>query len=641
MRKEDLQDGRVNAMIGTALGMGFVSPHQMLWFATIFLMCVPFIFRNPLQGLLIFACIYGTFWILTGNDPSQFFERISKPKKYVAEQPMLTFNRAGIPMPAPMKRQKTTFKIKGKKEDYHHAERKFHLLTQGQIELEGKQVGFYLLRRGLQLMFIFGWYGYGHDPSVTAQQAFSIVSAAKDALNTLPKDIDIKCYEDVNCSCEDYLRMQAGLLGSKDHDPLSKALIRSRSKRGQDLTDQGRLLNNKIYIFAKYRVELGGDYALKQTWLDDLLSKTQPLISLFKGDNIETKKAWEKVIDYAYHYAYGTVNSLLGANTGFGMRIRTMTVEDLWERDYLELHDPPVPDIPQYIVYNEQGLQMPVINDPGNHSLGVLWESQKGYPAVPVFDRHYVYFPIKNKYAAFVRIGQIRSFPKDKEEVARGYLKYLWNILAGTNQPIYDSRVVTELTPDHSGFEMFQLDRIISNSVKREALAMKKQTVDVVAMRRREQAVEARDLLEENNIPYWCSLGIWLYRETLDQLNQDTSDLIQRIPTASVERVWHQLEEVWFQSWPFEWEAFLTKPNHRRQKYLGFQALPAMPLLKIKQADKQGMMLVSRELNTPIYIDIANRKNHTAIFAKTGVGKSIIMFEMILEYLLYGYLAVI
>ncbi len=640
MREQDLVDGRVNGMIGTALGLGFIAPKQFLYCAVIFFFCIPFILRNPPQGLLIFACIYGPFWILTGNDPTKFFERLNQPKKYIAEEPTVDFNSAGIPMPVQPKRQSTTYRVKGKRRKYHHIERKFHLLTYGQIELDGKKVGFYLLRRGSQLMFIFGWEVSGHDPSMTAEQSFSILSASNDATSNIPADIDLKCYEDITSSCEDYLRMQAALLRSKNHDLLSKELIKSRAKRAKQLSEEGRLLSNKIFYFAKYRVPLGGDYAVTQTWLDDLLSKTQPIVGAFKGKSFESQSAWEKVIDYAYRYAYRKVNTLLASNTGFGMRLRTLTVDDLWSRDYLELHQPPVPEISQYIIYNQSGLQPPVINE-GTHVLGVLFEPQAGIPAEPRFDRHCVHLPIKRQFAAFVRIGQVRSFPKDKGIVARGYLRYIYNILAGTNQPIHDCRVVTELTPDRSGFEMLQLDRIISNSVKREALAAKKQTVDVVATRRREQAVVARDLLEDNNIPYWCSVGIWLYRDSLDQLNQATSDLIQRIPAAAVERVTNNTEHVWFQTWPFEWESFLTKPNHRRQKYMGFQALPMMPMVKVKPADKQGMMFVSRELNSPLYIDIANRKNHTAIIAKTGVGKSIVMFEMILEYLLYGYLAVI
>jgi hypothetical protein len=642
MREQDLADGRINSIIGTALGLGFITPKQAIFFAAFFILCIPFILKNPPQGLLILACIYGPFWGLTGNDPTEFFERLFKPKRYIAEEPTLAFNRAGIPMPVQPKQKATTYQVKGKRTTYHHIERQWHLLTYGQIELEGKQIGLYILRRGPEVMLVFGWEIAGHDPSMTGDQAFSLLSGSNDALSSLPKDIDLKSYQEVTATCDDYLRMQAELLVSRELDPLSRELIKSRAKRAKQLTEEGRLLQNRLTVFAKYRVPLGGDYAVTQTWIDELLAKTQPLVGMIQGKSFESQEAWEKVIDYGYRYAYRKVNTLLSANTGFGMRIRTLTVQDLWERDYLELHHPPVPAVPQYLVYSEAGLQV-VLNDQGTHALGTLFEPQAGRPAEPKFDRHFCYFPIKEQYAAFVRLGQARAYPHDKQNIARGYTRYWWNILAGTaGLPIYNCRVVTELTPDHSGFEVFQLDRMISNSVKRESLAARKQTVDVVAMRRREQAIEARDLLEDNNLPYWCSVGVWLYRDSLDGLNQDVNELMGRIKgSAAVERVENNTEQIWLQTWPFEWEAFLTKPHHRRQKYLGFQARPMMPTVKVKPADKRGMMLVTRELCSPMYVDIANRKNHTAIIAKTGVGKSFLMMEAIFEYVFKGYLAVI
>ncbi len=80
--------------------------------------------------------------------------------------------------------------------------------------------------------------------------------------------------------------------------------------------------------------------------------------------------------------------------------------------------------------------------------------------------------------------------------------------------------------------------------MKREALATKKQTVDVVAVRQREQALEARDLLEDNHIPCWTSCGIWLDRHNLETLEQDLSDLCQQVPSAAVERVEYYTEDV-------------------------------------------------------------------------------------------------
>ena len=640
-------DSQVNEMIGTALGVGFVTPEQLMYCGLIFVFCLPIMFLSPINGLLIFSCLYGFWWILTGNEPRDFWSKMKQPQEYIAVEPILDFNRAGIPIPKKEPKVTTTFTIKGKKRTFHHIEPKYKFYSYGQIEIEGKEIGFYLLRRGPQVMFIFAWSIGGHDPSMEEKNAKSLLATCRSTLNQLPKDIDLKFYEDLNKSCDEYKRMQAGLMLENELDPLTKEAVRSRARRAEDLAEEGRLLSHKITVLAKYRVFLGGDYALHLNWLEELLSKTQPLVGALTGADFDSRAAWSKVINFAYKYAYKRVNFLLADNKGgFGVEAKTLTVQDIFERDYLELHElssqnPVVPRTPQYIVFNEFGLADPVINQWGNHAIGTLFEPQGGYPAVPKFDKHLVYYPIKNKYAGFLRIGQIRQLTKDRDSVELGYIKYLWNILAGQNRPIYDCRVVSEITADRSGFEIINLDRIISHSIKREALAAKKQTVDVIATRSREQALDARDELAEGNIPYWVSFGIWLYRDSKDELEQELEELTDRIVGASTEKEENCAEDVWFQSLPFEWSAFLTKPNHRRQKYISYQALPSVPLVKIEKIDDKGVMFVTRELSTPVYIDFANEQNHTAIIAKTGTGKSNLIMEILLEYIIHGHVAVL
>ena len=638
MQKKDLNGGRVNGMIGTALGFGFVTPKQIPFAGGILVLCLPFIFANPFQGLMIFIVIYGLFWLLTGNDPSQFFERFTKPKKYIAEEVPVDWGRAGIPYPKETRKMATTYKIRGQHQTFHHIERKFRLQTYGQMELDGREIGFYLLRRGTHVMIIFGWRIAGLDPALTSQQAESILSSCTDALNQLPKDIDLKCYQDIDSNFPDYLRLQ-GAMFSEDLDLLSQELIKSRAQRGRELAASGRLQSNELTIFAKYRVPLGVDYAVKQNWLDDFLAQTQPLVGILRGQKFDSLASWAKVFDAAYNYAYQKVNTLLTSNRGFGLQVRSMSVHELWARDYLELHRLPVIKIPQYIVYDERGLSEPIINS-STHCKGALFEPQDGLAVEPQFDRGFVYLPSKKKYAGFIRIGQVQKFPPDKRSVHLGYMRYLWNIVAD-KKTISNCRLVTELTADRSGYERLLLDRTISDAMKREALATKKQTVDVVAVRRREEALEARDLLEDNHIPFWTSSGIWLYRDSLETLEQDLSELCQQIPSAAVEKVQYYAEDVWFQTWPFEWSAFLTKPNHRRQKYLSFQAAPLIPLMKTQPVNHKGMMFLTRELNTPIYLDIAKEKNHTGIFAKSGAGKSNVILEMLLEYVINEQLVVL
>ena len=638
MREKELNGGRVNTMIGTALGFGFITPKQIPFAGGIMVLCMPFVFANPFQGLIIFIIAYGLFWILTGNDPSEFFERLSKPNKYMSQEVEVDFSRGGIPQPKDDKRMTTTYKIKGKNHTFHHIEKKFKLKTHGQIELDGKEIGLYLLQRGNQLMIIFGWTASGIDPATTGKQAESTLTSITDALNQLPKDLDLKIYQDVEGSFEEYLRLQYEVF-DENLDGLSKEIIKSRAKRGQELASGGRLQSNTITIFAKYRLVLGGDYAIKEGWLDDFLSQTQPLIGMLRGKKFDSKRSWEKVFDAAYNYAFAKVNTLLSSNRGFGLQVRSLTVHDLWARDYLELHEPPVTQIPQYVVYNINGLQSPIINS-SIHSLSALFEPQKGISVEPQFDRGFVYLPSRKKYAGFIRIGQVQKFAPDKGSVPLGYLRYMWNIIADKKN-ITDCRVVTELTTDRSGYERLLLDRTISDSMKREALALSKKTMDVVAMRQREEALDARDILESNHIPFWVSSGIWLYRDTLETLERDISDLCQQIPSAAVQKVQFYTEDVWFQTWAFEWEAFLTKPNHRRQKYLSFQAAPMIPLMKTQKLNDKGMMFLTRELNTAVYLDIANEKNHTGIFATSGAGKSNVILEMILEYVISKQLVVL
>ena len=639
MRIEDLKDGHVNRVLGMPFGYGIVPSQQLPAFAIILSLCLPLLIVNPIKGVLVLVLVYCTYWLITGNEPNRFYERLFKPSKYIAEEPIYCLEN-GLPLVEPG-RKESTYMIKGKKVRYKHIERKFSAIpVRGQIELDNREVGFYLLQKGQMLMFIFAWEISGYPPSMQTDEAFSILSSATDALDSLPNDIDLKFYKDLNCSCDDYLRMQAEQLASRKHNALEKELVISRAKRVKELAAQGRFLRDTTIVLAKFRVPIGGEYAVIENWRDDLFSRLQPLIGVFKEKNTELLKEWERTIEHAYRYAFLKVHNLLTDSSGFGMRVRTLTVKQLWTRDYSELHTESPPDIPEYIVFDQDGLRV-IFNESGTHSLGVLFEPEGGLPVVPRFERHYVYYPSKDVYAGFVRIGKIKRFPNDNGAVARGFIKYVWKILARTNQPIYDSRVVVEYTPNRDGLDRLQIERIISNSVKRTSEATKRRHFDVDAKLKLEQAIEAQEMLDDGRTPYWVSFGIWIYRKNKNDLDQAISDVLQRLSNAKAERSYYTVEHNWFQTWPFSWQAFLTEPHHQRQKYYSHNAVGTMPLVRETSIDDKGIMLLTRELNTPLYIDVANKKNHTAILATSGVGKSILILEFLTEFILNNHLIVL
>ncbi len=56
MQKKDLNGGRVNGMIGTALGFGFVTPKQIPFAGGILVLCLPFIFALSFPGTDYLYC---------------------------------------------------------------------------------------------------------------------------------------------------------------------------------------------------------------------------------------------------------------------------------------------------------------------------------------------------------------------------------------------------------------------------------------------------------------------------------------------------------------------------------------------------------------------------------------------------------
>ncbi|HEY9824378.1 MAG TPA: DUF87 domain-containing protein, partial [Stenomitos sp.] len=445
--------------------------------------------------------------------------------------------------------------------------------------------------------------------------------------------------QDISSGSQDYLRQQANLIRSGNIDRLSTELVKSRAHRAREMDANGELQNNRIFIYAKYRVPLGAQYAVTRNWFEEFLFRLQPVIgAMTPGVEVSAQK-WDAVIRYAFRYCYERVDSVL--SSGFGLKLQTLGAQAMYERDYGDLHESPAYAVPHLLVTDEEHTY-PVINS-GIHVRSALFEPEAGLYTTPIPGRSVIKFPSRTRrqYAGFVELGRVKTYPKESGSISRGAMRFLWRVLAAEQRPVHNCRVICELTKDRSGLDAHSADRIISNSIKREALAAKRQTVDVIAMRRRESAIEARDQLEENNSPYWVSLGIWLYRDSPEELEQDCAALIDSLPTVAAMRATECSEFAWLQSNPYEWEAMLTKPYHKRQKYLSLQAVPLLPLIKIKPINTSGMLFVSREMNTPLLLDIVNQKNHTAIIAKTGSGKSVKMFEMLLEYVLHNYPAVV
>ncbi|MGR3280386.1 hypothetical protein ACSYAD_35630, partial [Acaryochloris marina NIES-2412] len=142
-----------------------------------------------------------------------------------------------------------------------------------------------------------------------------------------------------------------------------------------------------------------------------------------------------------------------------------------------------------------------------------------------------------------------------------------------------------ELTEDPSDIEINNMDLVMKNSMKRIAKGLQEQSPDVTAEMRLTEAKELQGLIKSGCRPFWASCGIWVYRESKQEVIEACNELIDRLKTVPTELVTEQIEQYWFQSFPFEWNSLLTKPFVQRPKYLNYQAVPLLPQVQMPKMD--------------------------------------------------------
>lgn len=646
MELSDLNGGRTNPMTGYVRGIGFFSAEQIPFAVVIiFIAFVSFFFWpgngtiKAIQAILLFIFLFFSFWFLTGNDPRGWFSRLTEQKRWISVEPETKRDSAGILHPEPIKRRVEVYKTSDGTSRYHVVQKEFKLLTYAQKEDNDSYVGFYILKRGYRLMFIFAWeITQAHDPSMTTERALEQIEASANAINTMSLDIGLKVVSQVRSDATEYLRQQAEIYANEDLDNFSRALVKSRALRAKELANEGLFLQNRIFYFCKYALNIGTTDTVAQTFLDKTLGALQPVITWANGGSNEDKDAWEKVIDTAYQVAYRSINMTLTDQNNFAFSTRTLSVQDLWDRDYAVLHKKKS-EIPGYVRIVNGRLVEPSINS-AQHAIGRLFAPEDGIPVIPQFYRNYIYLPHSNKYAAFLRFDHLSVMAKHNNSLPIGIKRYLYNISASQSEahPLRDFDCVVEFRSDNPKYTEIQAERTATAAMNSIATSERKNRPNVTAENRYKEAKAVLQQLAANQNPTWISGGIWMYRNSPEELDVAIQGLTTKISGMEVEREEYDTQGVFWSSFPFEWEFFLYRAAKPRQKYFAYEAQSLVPQVKVPEADKRGALLLSRESLTPLYLDIANRKNHLGIFAMSESGKSVFMAELFLEVLLAGYL---
>jgi hypothetical protein len=629
---------KVNDAIGQEALTGGMNLAQLMGFAAITAVCFCFwiLFNPPFIPLLLSWCGINLIWLMwTGKDPTIRFESFLKRKRYQSTENTITTNAAAIPKPAE-EPESILLKLNGKNKRIFSVEKRFSLLTYGEIELDGHRIGYQLLQKGFELKFIFGWLVQGHSPSVTDAQAEIILEGINNSIISLPYNVDLKGYLEVLPGAPTYLKRLQSLL-EKAKSKFEKALILHRKKTALEMIDKGMLCEKNVFILAKYKIPLGTSARPSDEKLSKFLERVGPAITAGQVEgNVEV---WEQSIQLAYDVCWKSVNHILSSVSLMSMTAEPQTVQQLFERDWKEIHpSEPCPPVPQVLRYDSLGLHEVEFNGPLSYltPISVLYQDERSMSSVPSFGDEVHDLPLhghyveemgrrSGEYVAYLRIGKPSSFPEQEGSVNLGMLRYLNQALIGN----YNYRIIWELSKLDTFGEIINQDRKISSAVKRQDDAEERRTINVQAKRELKSSEEARDLLEDGNALCFFSLVIELRRDSPDKLTSDIINLANKLPSSNSKRVEHRIDDYYFQAKSFEYHPLATKPYNRAFRIHSHQAVACIPLIKTQPLDAKGLLLTEMASRTPLYLDIVDVvPNSTAIVATTGGGKTILASDI-------------
>ncbi|NJM66591.1 MAG: hypothetical protein HC851_13485 [Acaryochloris sp. RU_4_1] len=661
LNNEQLRFGQVNTCVGT-LQLRNLSTHQIgggLVLVMFFGFLILF-FRLPLTiAGVAFGISFVIFLLWGGRDYTKELEKWYKNRSYYSESVCAD---ESSPVPAPVYHGEM-FTKEGKKRLYKF-ERELGLRGLVSYEKDRAKPGMYVLQKpinqykvvslarekiGQVIHVIVAFKVGGFSPSKTDAQSMIALDRIERLFSSLP-NVQFKFYWDCHTSAQAYCHQQANLLRAKDHDPLSEAIIISRGKRAVRLEKANEIVETTLRIYARVEVVLGADYTVAQTWKDKEMAKYWPVledIASFVRSRITsapaqkvTSQTWMNAIDSAYTTCCLPVFKLLTQARGLGLNAKMLTVNDFFAQDWGENHPSASGKCPRYSRVTKQGIDY-VKTDPSDlHLMSILFTPEQMQlstdsdpqfvPAVPVFTQTSVYLPLLNQWAGCLKVGQQLAYEAEEDNSqARGHLRFLWRRMQGVS----NFRLISEVAGIDPVVQIKRIKTGTKNRTRRiEDAATREHTQDFGSSQELMDLVDAGHAVKSGKRTTSIATTIWLYRDTEDELDEALRSLATKnFPSGTSEVCQSLLGRRYLESLPYAWSSMHYAPHNRRENYLTAQAIPLLPFTQHQPLDRQGILFTGKDIPVSYYLDLLFRKNHTAIFAKSGGGKSLIGLEAILE----------
>lgn len=630
---ESLRGGVVNAAAGSLP----LAPYTMVHGFFALLAIVVSIFAYFLVGVETAGCIFVvvlvSLMVWGGNDTALELEKMKKTREFFGELPLKETGNDGLPRPS----FRTEPYITRKDQRYYSIEQKFnHLRFYGSYEKNLSNAGFYYQQHGTSpnVYLVFGFKVQGYSPCMDHVDCMQAMKQINRSFRNYP-DLKLRFVWSVPSDGSAQILQQKELLEQAELDDLSVEIIKARGRWAVGQEREGKLVTPTLSVYARTQSALGQENAIPQNWKDKWTAKLTPQIEKMFGDEPEQALAI-RAIDFAFDSCCTT--TMRAFNGELNLRARPLTVHELFQLDYAELHDSPVDECPQYVRVTDAGLFEHTSSESPHHILGDIFR-EEARSAVPVFYRDKVWFPSKGKkdsdgnptglYGACIRLGQMESYSGIRGSHAVGHIQNTVRWFEGLS----DVKLITEAEAINPLRRKRDIDKAITNRTKRVNAAVARQNPDMDSMDDIDDLYDARQMFRAGDrVLSVCTL-VWVYAEDADKLSLKVTQVTNRIGLDNCVLVQNAIEQHWVDSQPYTWDAMC---QDRRPEYMITQSVPLFPLAQPQPLDKKGVGFVGKHISAQYFIDFCQKKNHTLITAKSGGGKSMMGLEIMAQCIATG-----
>lgn len=502
-------------------------------------------------------------------------------------------------------------------------EGQFHLDEFIRLELEGQNIGVYLLKKKNQYRAIFLFRCKGIPPYIAEEDIHNYVDPLELGVRNLLNNEVLTFHQKF---FRTYRKYKKEILKSAGATPTRelKFLELSKLKRIEEITEKGYRQEAEIIITCSYTPSSKTDQDKDK--LDKFIEKLNGFYDEYLGGKVKEQEDIFNVITNCYDEGYRPWYNILRENMGLEVEPLTDTEAYIYLRERFNLKSDSLNEeerefaetIPQVIVYDGENVTLEQ-----NSSLHPVSKILNELPDIPIRTRKYI--KINDDYIGILTFTDKPTGVKNKREK----IKFLWNLF--NRIQTYDNEVFVQISLGDKSFYIEEQEKVTKQSIDDQKHATKKGEVDIQAEIRLEAAVKAQKDLYDNVELINVTGCILVYRDDPDKLDKDCTTMqsyVQKPFSLYKENTY--AFRTWLQTIPILWERMLRVPYDRYQPYKSSEMGFMMPLVLPQAAGNKGLEFIA-DSGIPIYYDTERYRSHTLILGTQGSSKSVTVAHLVAE----------